>query len=77
MRVTRDESPKNEKYLIREKGEAFDQFYALSHSVRAPPPSVRPSVNPIQLGANSPDKTCIHTAADASLYYYYYCYHAI
>jgi hypothetical protein len=57
MRVTRDESPKNEKYFIREKGEAFDQFNALSHSVRAPPPSVRPSVNPIQLGANSLDET--------------------
>jgi hypothetical protein len=41
MRVTRDESPKNEKYFIIEKGEAFDQFNGLSHSVRAPPPSVR------------------------------------
>jgi hypothetical protein len=43
MRVTRDESPKNEKYFIIEKGEAFDQFNGLSHSVRAPPPSVRQS----------------------------------
>jgi hypothetical protein len=46
MRVTRDESPKNEKYFIREKGEAFDQFNARSvtRSVRRRRPSARPSI---------------------------------